>query len=170
MKGNNIRVTTGRSGSHMDREFIVKSGETFYPGMIVQEDRSVAEVEGVSTAKIFNADADGGRPKGAIYVVSEILQVEQGRGLDPTVSANGIAAGERCICHVPAAGEQFNVIYKNETGTADDVAAGDMLINDDTTGKVTLTTGSPETECWMAMEAIVDPTADQLLWVQYTGY
>jgi hypothetical protein len=170
MKGNTIIVTTGRTPSGLFREGIVKTGETHYPGMICQEDRSVAEVEGVATYKIADIDADGTMPKGALMVCTEILQIEQGRGLDPTVTANGIAAGERAIYYCPRAGEQLNVIYKNVSGTADDVAAGDMLIVDDGTGKVIVTTGSPESEPFKAMEAITDPTADQLLWVEYTGY
>lgn len=170
MKGNTIIVTTGRTPSGVFREGIVKTGQTFYPGMIVQEDRSVAEVEGCATYKIYDADADGGRPKGALFVVTETLQIEQGRGLDPTNTANAIAAGEHFMAYCPRAGEQLNVIYMNVSGTADDVAAGDVLIPDDGTGKVLVTTGTPETEPFKAMEALVDPTADALLWVEYTGY
>jgi hypothetical protein len=170
VKGNNIIVTTGRTPSGVFREGIVKAGETHYPGMIVQEDRSVAEVEGVATFKIYATGTDGKRPIGSYWITTEILQIEQGRGLDPTVAANGIAAGERAVYYSPRAGEQFNVIYKNVSGTADDVAAGNLMNVDDATGKLIVDTGSPETKPFVAKEALVDPTADALLWVEYTGY
>jgi hypothetical protein len=169
-KGDTIIVTTNRTPSGIFREGRVKTGETHYPGMIVQEDRSVAEVEGVATFKIADIDADGTRPKGALFICTEILQIEQGRGIDPANTANGIAAGEHAMYYSPRAGEQLNVIYKNVTGTADDVAAGDILIVDDGTGKLIVTTGSPEIEPFKAMTSLVDPTEDALLWVEYTGY
>lgn len=170
-KGNRTIVTTGRTPSGVFREGIVKTGETHYPGMIVQEDRSVAEVEGVATYKIYDADADGGRPKGAIFICCvESLGEMAEKGIDPAVTTNGFAAGERALYYSPRAGEQFNCVYKNVTGTADDVAAGDVLIIDDATGKLIVTTGSPETEPFKAMTALVDPTEDAALWVEFTGY
>ena len=59
--------------------------------------------------------------------------------------------------------------FGNAAGTADDVTKGMKLIIDDGTGKVVPTTGTPESEPFVAREAITDPTADQLLWCSYSG-
>lgn len=72
--------------------------------------------------------------------------------------------------YFPVMGEELNVLYKNETGTGDDVAVGNILIVDSGTGKVTLEAGSPEFRPFQALAAIVDPTADVLLPVKYTGH
>lgn len=170
-KGSMTIVTTGRTPSGVFREGIVKTGESHYPGMICQEDRSVAEVEGCATFKLADIDADGTRPKGGLFICCvESLGELAEKGIDPAVTTNAFAAGERALYYSPRAGEQFNLVYKNVTGTADDVAAGDMLIVDDGTGKLIVTTGTPETEPFKAMTALVDPTEDAALWCEYTGY
>ena len=72
--------------------------------------------------------------------------------------------------YTPLAGEHLNVLKGDVSGTADDFAVGDLLIIDTGTGKVILTTGSPESEPFQCLEAVTDPTADQLVWVCATGY
>lgn len=79
------------------------------------------------------------------------------------------ADGERGAVYWPVEGEELNVLFMNQSGTADDVAVDDKLIVDDGTGKVFKSTGTVESEPFQANEAIVDPTADQLLWARYTG-
>lgn len=162
-KGNEILVNAYGSYRGKRDEGIVNAGETFYPGMIVQRDPTQSMQNARHVFKLYNADADGGRPKGAVWIV--LADHYQGK-----LTTDSIAAGERCFLYCPLPGDQLNLLYKNESGTADDVAAGDIFIADDTTGKFTLTTGTPETEMAMALEAVTDPTADTLVWSEWTGY
>ena len=165
MHGSTIIVSTGRAPSGVFREGIVKTAETFKPGMIVQRDPTVALVEGVPTFKLYDRGADGDRPAGAFWLVTEILRSEIGYAI-----TDDIAAGERFMAYSPNAGEEVNVLYKNVAGTADDVVAGDLAVVDDGTGKVIVTTGTPETEVGMFLESLTDPTADALLWLEWSGY
>jgi hypothetical protein len=72
--------------------------------------------------------------------------------------------------YFPTDGDELNLLFGNASGTADDIPLGTILMVDHGTGKVVATTGTPETEVAVALEAIVDPTADQLLWVRWSGH
>lgn len=76
---------------------------------------------------------------------------------------------DRGAVYYPVEGEELNVLFQNAAGTADDIAIDDKMIVDDGTGKVLKSTGTVESEPFQAREAIVDPTADQLLYCMYTG-
>ncbi len=160
-RGNEIVVSSCVYGHRV--EGIIAAGETPKPGQIVQMDPTVALVGGRHTWKIYDRDADGDRPKGPFIVLTH----DQLQG--KTIS-DAYAAGDRAFGYVPLPGDELNLLFKNVSGTADDVAAGDLFIVDDGTGKVIVTTGSPETEVAMALEAITDPTADTLVWCVWTGY
>lgn len=71
--------------------------------------------------------------------------------------------GSRGAVYYPEAGEDVNVLFHNESGTGDDVAIGDKLIVDDGSGGVVRAAAGAE-DGYVANEAIVDPTADQLIW------
>lgn len=147
-------------------EGIVATGQTLSPGMIVQKDLSQDMQNGRHAYKVFTRDADGDRPKGAHWVVlGDYLQGDNEVDISVTY-----AAGERCFLYAPLPGDELNLLYKNVSGTADDVASGDLFIVDTGTGKVIVTTGSPECEVAMALEAVTDPTADQLVWSEWTGH
>lgn len=167
MKGNKIVLTMPQQGN--ESELIVPTGETWYPGMIVQLDASVALKHGVHTGAIYNRDADGDRPKGGWYVVTERNLALRGLGITDLDTFDSYAAGDQASVYKPQNGDELNLLYKNVTGTADDVAVNDLLIVDDGTGKMIVTTGSPETEVAMALEALVDPTADTLIHCSWSG-
>jgi hypothetical protein len=128
------------------------------------------------TYEVYNADADGGRPKGPLFILCE----------DPTkntwsANATGVstpaywysayADGDQCQVYTPFPGEEFNLLVADVAGTGDDHAVGEILIIDDGTGKLIATTGTPETECFMLLETLTDPaTTDNLAWCIYTGY
>lgn len=144
-------------------EGIVAAGETHYPGTIVQKQSATALVGGRHTYELYNADADGARPKGPFYLVLE--DAYQGRTVnDP------YAAGERLFLAVLRPGLEFNGLLSNLSGTADDHTKGEMLIVDDTTGEFIATTGTPETEVAQLLETVTDPTADTLAWMVWTGF
>lgn len=159
-RGNCIIVSANPRG--VFNEGFIAAGETPKPGQILQIQAATALRGGRHTFEIYNADADGGRPKGPWYILRE----DSFRGRTVT---DAYAAGDRCFLYTPLPGEELNLLVANIAGTADDHSVGEMLIVDDTTGKMIATTGSPETEVAQLLEAITDPVADTLAWCIWTG-
>lgn len=162
-KGNEIVVSNLRRG--LDISGYVKAGvTTLKPGMCMEIDWTVAEVNGLHTFKLYTADADGGRPKGPLIICD--IDHLQGKTTSDTYAAGSLAKG-----YIPVAGDQLNILMLDIAGTGDDHTIGDVLIPDSTTGKFIITTGSPEIEPFILAETpAADPTADQLVHVYYTGY
>lgn len=158
-RGNETIVSSQPNGKKT--EGIVKTGETHYPGMVVEIDPTVALVQGRHTYKIF-AGSDGENPLGAIWVVTNELNAMIGK-----LQTEAYAAGERMSLYSPMAGDELNMLVKNETGTADDHSAGEKLMVDGGTGMLIPTTSTPENEPFVLLEAITDPTTDTLAWCQY---
>jgi hypothetical protein len=77
--------------------------------------------------------------------------------------------GDRANVYYPLPGEELNMLFFNISGTGDDVVLGTKLIVDDGTGQVFTSTGTVESEPFIALEALTDPTADQLIWCKATG-
>lgn len=158
-RGNSI-IVTAEGGGLFDEGYIT-TGEK--PGTVIQMDPSVALKGGRHTWVVYNRDADGDRPKGPLGVLIEDRL--QGR-----LATTAYTAGDRCFIYIPKAGDELNMLVANLAGTGDDHAAGEILMVDDGTGLLIATTGTPETESFLLLEAITDPTADTLAWVRYTGY
>ena len=138
-------------------EGIIAAAQTPKPGQIVQIDPTVALQGGRQTWKLYDRAADGDRPAGPHIVLTEDM-------LQGKTTTDAYAAGDKAFGFIPLSGCELNLLFMNVAGTADDVLAGDLFIVDDTTGKVIVTTGSPQNEVAMALEALTDPTADTLLW------
>lgn len=158
-RGNRIVVNADARGAY-EWGYVATAEK---PGTIMQIDASVALKAGKHTWVPYNRDADGNRPAGPFAVIVEDLY----QGRDNTTA---ITAGEITKMYVPLPGDELNLLFYNQSGTADDVALGDLLIVKDAVGKVFKTTGSVETEVAVALEALVDPTADVLIWCRWTGY
>lgn len=163
-RGKTIIVSAPESPRGVLMEGYIATGETPKPGTIMQRDPTIALKGGRATYKIFNRDADGDQPAGAFWVLLE----DRFRGDRTETSA--YAAGDRCFLYAPLPGEELNLLVANLAGTADDHALGEILMVDDGTGLLVATTGSPETEVAMLLEAITDPTADTLAWVEWSGH
>ena len=159
-RGNEIIVTADPKGQF--NEFHVASGETWYPGMIVMPDPSVALIGGRHTGKIYDRGADGDRPSGGWWVVTNLLNTMLGQG-------TGVAITDRAQVYSPRNGEELNLLIANLSGTGDDHALGELFMVDDGTGKLIATTGTPETEVATLLEAITDPTADTLAWCTWNA-
>lgn len=161
-RGNEIIVSANPVG--LFDEGYLKSGITPKPGTVLQVDASAGiGDDGKFTFELYDADADGGRPKGPMY----ILLPDANRGKLATAA---YADGDRCFVYVPYPGDQINMLLQDVAGTADDHALGEMLMIDDGTGKLIASTGTPEAEPFMLMEAVTDPTADTLALCLFTGY
>lgn len=159
-RGNGIIVTAFPQGTFT--EGYIATGETPKPGTILQIDPTVALRGGRHTYKIYNRDADGDNPAGGYWVL--LHDYLQGK-----TATDAYAAEDRCFLYNPMAGEEMNLLVLNIAGTADDHALGEILMVDDGTGKLIATTGTPEDEVAVLLEAITDPTADTLAWVQWKG-
>jgi hypothetical protein len=163
-RGNCIVVSQiEQPGAHM--EGFVATSQTFYPGMIVERDASVALKGGRHTYKYYAPGTDGEQPRGAFWVVTEKLLAFEGKTIN-----DSYAAGGRVSLYSPQPGDELNLLVANLAGTADDHLLGEVLIVDTGTGKLIATTGSPETEVAQLLEAITDPTADTLAWCQWSGH
>lgn len=160
--GNEIIVSANPRGVFLEGK--IKTGETPKPGTILQIDASAGlDSNKRYTFEIYNRDADGNRPHGPLC----ILLADTNRGKTAT---DAYAAGDACQVYVPIAGEEFNLLLSDISGTGDDHAIGEILIIDDGTGELIANTGSPESEPFMLLETVTDPTADQLVHVIYNGY
>lgn len=135
------------------------------PGTVMQIKAATATVGGRHTWEAFNRDADGNRPQGPLAILREDYM--QGKTID-----DAYVDGTRCFLFIPRAGDEFLVRWsKTGTGTGDAVAIGALGIVNDGDGLIIDTTGTPESEPVMAMEAISDVTSTgTLVWVIATGY
>jgi hypothetical protein len=168
MRGKRIVVQSDPKGNWA--QGYVKSGETFYPGMLVCKDPSVALVGGKHTYKAYAEGTDGYRPAGAIWIVTEQNLVLKGEGITDLDTFDDYPAGELASFYCPLPGDELNLLFKNVTGTGDDVAVGDKLTPDSGSGKLIVTTGTVEIEPAMALEALTDPTTDTLIWCEWSGF
>lgn len=159
-RGNGIVVRCGNIDKQREWGYVTGTPK---PGTIIQIDASVALKHGKHTWKAYDQGADGDRPAGPFAVLDH--QQYTGQTAD-----TAITSGDFCQIFIPLPGDELNLLFLNVGGTADDVALGDKMIVDDGTGKVTVTASTPETEIAVALEAIVDPSADQLLWCCWSGY
>jgi hypothetical protein len=157
-RGNEIIVASNPRGMFM--EGYITTAEK--PGTVCQIDASVALKGGRHTFKVYQPGTDGEQPLGPYWV----LLANQ---LSGKLATDAYAAGDRAFFYCPQPGEELNMLVLNIAGTADDHALGEKLMVDTGTGKLIATTGSPESEPFVLLEAITDPTADTLAWVMYAG-
>lgn len=157
-RGNCIVVSAEPNGRF--EEGIIASGQTPKPGTVMQRDPTVALQGGRHTYKIYDRASTGDDFAGSLWVLREDY-------LQGKANTEAYAAGDRCFLYSPQAGDELNIIVKNLAGTADDHAAGALLSVDDTTGKLVAAAGASSP--FQLLEAITDPTADTLAWVQFRG-
>lgn len=162
-RGKCIIVTAPDHPKGVMMEGYIATGQTPKPGTIMQKDVSVALRGGRHTYTAYNRDADGDRPAGAFWV---LLEDRFNAYRDET---SAYAAGDRCFLYCPLPGEELNLLLQNVAGTAT-IAAGTKLMVDDGTGTLIATTGAPETEVALLLEAMTDIAADQLAWVEWSGH
>ena len=138
-------------------------GSTPKPGTVMQLKAATEPVNGRHTWEVYNRDADGNRPQGALAVLLE--DHLQGKDDD-----DAYADGDRCFLYVPAPGDELRMLVANIAGTGDSFAIGDLLIVNDGDGKLIATTGSVESEPFTVMETVAALTADTLVHCMFTGY
>ena len=132
------------------------------PGILMQLDVSEAAVGGRFTYEAYAPGTDGIR-SGPLFILLE--DYLQGKTMD-----TAYADGDKCFLYVPYPGEELNILVGDVAGTGDDHAVGDLMIPNTSDGKWIATTGTPEWEPFMLLEAATDPTADALMRAMHTGY
>ena len=157
--GNVIIIASNPRGVFLEGK--IAAAQTPKPGTIMQIQAS-AGLDGNQryTFEMYNRAADGNNTQGPLCVLLDDPR------FNPTTA---YAAGDACRVYVPVAGEELNCLIGDVAGTGDDHAFGDILMVDDGTGELIATTGTPESEPFMLMEVITDPTADTLARVIYSG-
>lgn len=155
-KGNEIIVSADPKGTFLEG---VISG-TPKPGTIMEIVPATATVGGEFTWRAYQPGTDGQQRLIAVLLPDTL----QGQ-----LATTAYVSGARCFLYCPIPGEDLNVLKGDVAGTADDFAIGDLLMVDSGTGKVIATTGTPESNPFICLETVTDPTADQLVWVKFTG-
>jgi hypothetical protein len=155
-RGNKIVVNADAKGMY-EWGYITTAEK---PGTIFQRDASVALKHGKHTYKVYQPGADGENPVGGYWVLD--FDPYTGRTAD-----TAYAAGDFAKLYSPRMGDELNLLIANISGTADDHALNEKLMVDTGTGKLVVTTGTPEDEVAQLLETITDPTADTLAWCQW---
>lgn len=152
----------------MARSTIVVSGDP--KGHFIEVQLADGQTPKPGTCVSLNSDGEYEAWNGAADgEQDEVIVLTEDWTLGKTVN-DAYADGARAQAYIPMPGDEIQVLFGNASGTADDVTVGMKMIIDDGTGKVIPTTGSPEMEPFKALEAITDPTADQLLLCRFTGH
>lgn len=159
-RNNVIIVSANPQGKWMEAP--LKTGETVYPGMCVQQDPSLTMIGGRFQAKIYDRSADGDNPAGGFWIVLNDY-LRQG----PLDAA--FTGGMRLFLYQPVGGEELNLRFKDIAGTGDDHPAGEIFTVDDGTGKFIVAAGTEKRQLGQTKEAITDPTSDSLVWCEWAG-
>ena len=165
-RGNEICVN-GEFPKARFMSYINGTGGDLYPGTICQIDYSTALVGGKHTCVVYNADIDGGRPKGPIIIALDTMGKLIGRLMTDPIPSGEIFQGV-----TPLPGEEYNLMISDaDTGTStNDVAIGTTMIVRDGFGTLIATTGSPENEVAITQEAVNNLSGNTLGWCRWTGY
>lgn len=139
---------------------------TSLPGTCVTVLAATEPVNGKFSYEPYNTDADGAQSE-----VCVLLEDELQGSLVTTAYATGVTARH----YWPQAGDLLQMLVANVSGTPDNFQIGDLMMIEDGTGKLLITTGSVEMESFKIMETVGDDssgalTADTHVLVMYTGH
>lgn len=174
--GNNAVIVTAEPQGIFKEGLI--SG-TPKPGVVV-EIKSISsgvitwEAAGTTAANstFSGMAADGNRIPIAILLSSFDHETAlNGGGKNDATTA--YADGESCAVYYPQMGEEFNMWVQDISGTGSDqdfVIGLSKLMVDDGTGKLCMSSGTPESEPFIILETKADLAADYLSRVLYTGF
>lgn len=133
------------------------------PGTVVQLKAATEPVNGKFTFEVYNRDADGNRPQGPLFVLTE--DYLQGR-----LVTDQFASGDLVKVYAPLPGDELMMLIADVAGTDTDThAIGEILMVDDGTGKL-VASSSPETEPFVLAETLAGLTADTLAHCFFSGY
>jgi hypothetical protein len=158
-RGNEVVVSSEPGGKF--GEGYIGAGINPKPGSAMERDASVALKGGRHTYKFATPGADGGKPKGGLWILP--AQVMLGQTLN-----DAYAPGDRAVnIYNPLPGEELNMVVANNAGAG--YAATSTLMLQNGTGKLIAESGTNVGPRFQLLEAIVTPTGDTCAWVQYLG-
>ena len=171
MKGTRIQVShPGGAAKGIQMEGIIASGQTPKPGTVMEMTATAAVASffcwtpyGVTAASGGNfVSADGDRK----LIVILLENFKEGK-----IYSDAYAAGDHCYLYVPQAGEEFNMLLQNQSGTGDTFTLGQELMVDDGTGKLLACDSDAEAQPFHIMSAVSSAlTADAHNWVMFRGH
>lgn len=132
------------------------------PGTVMQLKAATEPVSGRHTWEAYDRAADGDRPKGPVVVLLE--DALQGKGID-----GAYENGKMGHLYVPLPGDELLMLLLDVAGTGDAHTIGELMLVDDGTGKLIVTTGTPQKESFVCMETLAAPTADTHAHVMFNG-
>lgn len=153
--GNKIIVDSDPRGKRLEGTI---SG-TPKPGTMM-EIVATALVNGRPTYRVYQPGTDG-EQRPCIICLEDAHNGQ--------LATTAYATGDHGFFYIPLPGEEMNILVADVSGTGDDHAIGDVMIPDTGTGLFIVTTGSPEMEPFILLEAATDPAADALMCAMYTG-
>ena len=163
MKGSRVLITGEPKGRFFEGP--LSTSGTPKPGTLMQIKAATAiDGNGHFTFTEYDRDADGERPAGPLFVLLE-------KGEDYTYD-DAYADEDHCFVYCPLTGDELNMLWSAAgTGSSDAVAVGDLAIADDGTGLLVATTGTVESEPFVACEALTDvESTGTMCHCMYTGH
>lgn len=177
-KGNKIVISSDPRGRFIEGFLSHTDSTTPKPGTCMEIDTGVEPVGGRFTWEPFGVTAassnqgvaaDGDQRLIAVLLPDTLQGVAADTAYSAATSGPSGNGSVRIFMYIPLPGDELNMIVEDVGGTGDDIAIGNILEVDDGTGKLILST-SGESEPFIALETITNPTADTLLWTMFTGY
>jgi len=104
--------------------------------------------------------ADGNRK-----AIAVLLEKDQ----ESKIYSDAYADGDMGRVYFPVPGEWLNMLFENQSGTADAFAIGDEAMVDDGTGKLLACDTDAEAHPFTILEAVAALTADACIWCRFNG-
>lgn len=156
--GNKVIVTPDPRGVRLEG----KISGTPAPGTVMEVVPATAlDGTGRATFRVFQRGSDGQRTP-IIVAIPNPFNGQQ--------CSDAYANNDHGFFYCPRMGDELNMLIADVAGTGDTHAVGDFMIVKSGTGKLIVTTGTPQSEPFMLLEAEAAPTADTYLLAMYTGY
>lgn len=171
MKGTRIQVShPGGAARGINLEGLIASGQTPYPGVVMEMISTAPVANNLFTWTPYGVTAASGgsfvTADGDRKLIAILLEKED----ENYIYSRAYAAGELCRLYIPQAGEEFNMLLQNQSGTGDTFTVGQELMVDDGTGKLLACDSDAEAHPFHIMEAVSTAlTADAWNWVMFRG-
>ena len=165
MKGTKILLASPTRGV---TEQIIVSG-TPKPGTCMEMVPATEPVGGLFSYAVYGTQAASGgnfvAADGNKKAVAVLLEKDQ----EAKIYSDAYATGDRGRVYFPIPGEELNMLFENQSGTADAFAIGDEAMIDDGTGKLLAVDSDAEAQPFTVRETKAALTADAWIRCRFNG-
>jgi len=165
MKGTRILVSSPTRGVYED---IIVVG-TPKPGTCMELVPATEPVGGLFSYAVYGTQAASGgnfvAADGDKKAVAVLLEKDQ----EADTYNDAYVSGDRGRAYFPAMGEELNMLFQNQSGTADSFAIGDEAMIDDGTGKLLAVDSDAEAQPFTVRETMAALTADAWVRCRFNG-